>query len=69
LADNCNTDLVDELSDAAAGVRRSESDGQSAEAHPLKDQLDLAKVRAANAGGGSRRGFRLIRVIAPGAVE
>jgi hypothetical protein len=71
VADNCNTDLLDTLADAGAGVKSSSVDGQSAEEHPLKDQIELAKLRAANGTdehGRRRRGFKLIKVIPPGAV-
>jgi hypothetical protein len=68
VAEACNTDLVQELSAAGASVRRSESDGQAAEAQPLADQIALAKIRAQNASGGTRRGFTLIKVVPPGAV-
>lgn len=71
MADSCNTDLLDGLADAAAGVKASSVDGQSAEEHPLRDQIELAKVRAANGVDGQgrrRRGFQLIRVVPPGAV-
>ena len=67
MAEACNTDLVQGLSDDAAGVRRSESDGQSAEAQPLFGQIAVAKIVAANASGGTRRGFTLIKVVPPGA--
>jgi hypothetical protein len=69
VAEPCNTELVAELTAAAAEPRRAAVDGQEAESHPLRDRLELAKFLAANPTGGRRRGFKFLKVVPPGTVE
>lgn len=63
-------DLTPEaIAEAAQQPLKAAADGQSAEAVPIKDQIEAAKFAAANKVGasGKRAKIRLTRVVPPGA--
>lgn len=59
----------DAIAQAASEPLKAAADGQSAEAVPIKDQIEAAKFAAANKkdAAGKRSKIRLTRVIPPGA--
>jgi hypothetical protein len=62
-------DLTPEaIAQAASEPLKASADGQSAEAVPIKDQIEAAKFLAANkkTAGGKRPKIRLTRIVPPG---
>jgi len=61
------TDLIQTISDNAAGPKRAQGDAGSVEQHPLQDQIDADRYLASKeAAKRADRGIRISRLIPPG---
>ncbi len=60
-------DLSDTIRESAAGPKRANADGVSVEQHDLEDQIEADRYLASKEASRQGRGFRLTKVVPPGA--